>query len=380
MRRPRARRWSNTGIVLGLVLGLVVAACGDDDAPEVVGSDTVAPGSAAAPTDPPESGVPPVPTSTTTIPPTTIPVTDASTSTTSVPDTTPVTPPPTPPPTGPPSTAAPPAVEPLGYTDDCGVAPTCGSVALAEDGALVWYDPATATLTFDRAEDLVVTLVPSAAENILWLTEVGPDDVAYFVSQQPEVSDPVGYVKAVSTHPDNAGETVAISADIDLSGDSDLFGTPAGLVSVGCCGGERRPALDAPMVMHWVDHSGVVVASSRPDVWIEYGSDGTATFHVATGAGSASWTAANAFTRSMPAIAAIDDGGLIVDLSDPYVPDLPSRVLRFSPEAPPQEVAIPAFAVLVIEPSGALIAVVDGEYVRLRPWTCAGSGCQPTRA
>jgi hypothetical protein len=143
-------------------------------------------------------------------------------------------------------------------------------------------DPGTVCVRFDVDASGVVTSSrldtdevvrwtdpPVAASSGLvqaWLIAVGPDDVAYLA---PSGTDESGVdVVAVSLAAADAGREIRRwPAVLDISGDTELIPTPAGLVAVGCCGPDQlRPDPDAAAAVPWISRNGAEITADIPVV------------------------------------------------------------------------------------------------------------------
>ena len=143
-------------------------------------------------------------------------------------------------------------------------------------------DPGTVCVRFDVDASGVVTSSrldtdevvrwtdpPVAASSGLvqaWLIAVGPDDVAYLA---PSGTDESGVdVVAVSLSAADAGREIRRwPAVLDISGDTELIPTPAGLVAVGCCGLDQlRPDPDAAAAVPWISRNGAEITADIPVV------------------------------------------------------------------------------------------------------------------
>lgn len=260
-------------------------------------------------------------------------------------------------------------VERLGLSATCD--PRCTSVALDLDGNVVVYDPSAATLQLlgptPRTVDVSgLGLVAEAS----YLELVGPDQVAYVMTQQPGVQDPVGNVLAIATAGPRSGQVAARVDGLDMSGDTDLVATPTGIVEVGCCGGDPvRPDPARTPILEWVDSTGAnTLGPQGSDVTVAF-ADGNAV--VTRGAFAAvdarSWTIADVpGYRGMPPLVATDDGGAIISLQDPFDTTSPSRVAVLGADGSVEEHSITPYLPLDLAADGSVLAIDGDEYVLLR--------------
>ena len=209
--------------------------------------------------------------------------------------------------------------------EDCTDDYICPSFASRADGRVVALDPIAGALSVpDYSPDADVTIVvPGLAGTRASLVAIGPDDVAYVTRQTPGQTDPIGDLLAISMAPANPGAIVAeVDQVIDQSGDSSLFSTAAGLVSVGCCDGAPiRPVPTEAPVMAWVDSSGASVADDGPQMSIELHDDGSLDVIRRDGGAELRWNVADVGPiRGMPALVATDDGGAMMLVYDPTSP------------------------------------------------------------
>jgi hypothetical protein len=208
--------------------------------------------------------------------------TPADQPTVTVPTTTPVTSPR--PPWSPALTARPLEFPISCLADDHG----CGAaLAVSQDGTLVEYDPATATLTWYEDEPRVVPITAELSgvqvdtpgivgtvnfESGPGLLAIGPHDVAYFQSYIPrtvtQTARPIDW-EFVAVTPSGA-EITRVSSSNALD-ESTLMPTAQGLVAMRCAfvdnrctGGSEWPSPDAPVAMPWVDLTGNQITDTRP--------------------------------------------------------------------------------------------------------------------
>jgi len=201
----------------------------------------------------------------------------------------------------------------------------CPSFATRADGRVVALDPITGALFLPdyspEADEAIV--VPGLAGTRASLVAIGPDDVAYVTRQTPGQSDPIGDLLAISMAPANPGAILAeVDQAIDQSGDSSLFGSNAGLVSVGCCDfAPVRPDASQAPTMAWVDSSGAVIVDEAPQMSVEPREDGSLDVIRRDGAEEVRWNVADVGpVRGMPKLVATDDGGAMMLLFGPRSP------------------------------------------------------------
>ncbi len=257
---------------------------------------------------------------------------------------------------------------PLDLLGDC--EPTqCQSVGSTADGIIVSYDRIARSITLHTAQPTVVDVsgVDGLDPILTYLTQVGPGDVAYLVTQQTDTGDPVGDLVAVALSGPKAGQQVARAVGaVDLSGDSDLVPTNDGLVSVGCCGFEaQRPADGASPVMRWVDTDGAPITDDGPVMQLEF-VDGSLVVTRREGGTDRSWTVANVPIgfRGMPPAVATTDGGAMVFVQDTFDSESPSRLVILRVDGSMEERSIAPYYPTVLMPDGSLIVYDDG-WVRL---------------
>jgi hypothetical protein len=205
--------------------------------------------------------------------------TPADQPTVTVPSTTPVTSPP--PPWSPELTARPLEIPITCLPDDPGCGPA--ELAVSQDGTLVVYDPAAATLTWYEDEPRVVPITAQLAgvhvghpdggtfESDPALVAIGPQDVAYFQSWLPETvtrAEPPVAWEFVAVAPSGAEITRAASS---RGFDDMLMPTAQGLVAMPCTysanrctGGSEWPSPDAAVAIPWVDLMGNQITDTRP--------------------------------------------------------------------------------------------------------------------
>jgi hypothetical protein len=246
-------------------------------------------------------------------------------------------------------------IEPLDIEWSCLGDVTCTTLSVDDDGTIVTFDSGTATMTVNDTPARTFALnIDTSAGAHLEATDVG---VAYLLVSDPAASDPVGTLYAVSTAPANAGNVLASVGGMDMSGDSSLVPSKLGLVSVGCCAfDERRPPVDAPVVMRWVDSSGAPTTFGSDVMHIEFRS-GSADI-VRNGANDEvrRWTVPDvAMMRGMPPLAPLADGGAAAYLTDSFDPSSASRLVVLRPDGTIEEHSIGTYFPVAIEPAGTLI-------------------------
>lgn len=262
------------------------------------------------------------------------------------------------------------SLEPLDLGVGCTPGVDCPSVAVRSDGVVVSLDPTTGTLSVHDTPEREFT-VTGQLDPAARLVFVGPDDVAYIITPTAGQSDPIGDLVAVSTSPGNAGAIVASKEGVvDLSGDSDLVPNAEGIVVVGCCGFEaRRPALDAELVLAWVDHAGKPALVSGAEMSVEFRSDNSVDVVRRDGATVLRWNIADVSSfRGMPPLAPTTDGGALAFLTDTFNLDAPSRLVKLGADGSIHEQSIAPYVPAVFEPGGTIIVFTDTGYSRLRPF------------
>ena len=171
-------------------------------------------------------------------------------------------------------------------------------------------------------------------------------------------SDPVGDLVAVSLTDDDAGREIDRAVgEADLSGDSDLVATAAGLVRVGCCGGDQvRPGPDSPVVMTWVGPS-----AGEPQPMPTISVDGTGLVTV----GDRIWQVElgdGAGQRGMPPITATFDGGFV----GAFDVESGTILARGWPDGTVSQMGSDYPALL--EPTGRVLYASDDQFVRGDPF------------
>lgn len=255
------------------------------------------------------------------------------------------------------------AADPTGIAPSCPGGLVCGDVAVAPDGTLVSYDPASGELTVHREPGVVAELDPAT---FLSIAAVGADDTVYVITSPINGTSEEGNdVVAVSMAADRAGLIVRRwEHAIGMSGDSELVATPEGIVVVGCCGMDTvRPEPGAAVVIPWVVREGTEVTLDAPTVRFDQVADVVAV-------GERSWSLdlpIFAGDRGMPMITATSDGGFVGSFVDWSTPDT-ATVVRGRPDGTVELTVVsglPAF----VTPDGHVGFAVDGEYVLTDPFT-----------
>ncbi len=351
---PRAR--TPRGAASFLVVLALLGGCGSD-------------GTSAPPTDAGE-------------PTTAVPTTETVATTEAVPTTAAVTTTSPPPTTSvPPTTAAVPTTSQpdggprtLAIANHCADEFVCTQLANTEDGRLVAYDPADETLrVYDpsgQALQLEVPLAEPLTEAYPWLVHIGPDDVAYVLTDTPGIDDPSNDLLAIPLLGARAGTVIERSTGLDGSGDSRLVPATTGLVVVGCCGpAEPRPAPDAALYP-FVDRNGAPIGSTAPTFRLDLGDAGNNLVRVDGNGDSTSFRlpVVLRYPRDMPTLVATDDGGA---LALDYVEYGSAMFLvRFRPDAPdtPDVFRLDdnhgLGLLLLPEPSGTVVIVDGARFVR----------------
>ncbi len=267
-----------------------------------------------------------------------------------------------------PPTEPPPAftVESLGIDAVCDA--SCVTVGVGQDGGLVVYDPAAATLRVLGPTLRTVDVSGAGLDpEMSYLELVGPEQVAYLATRQPGAQDPVGNLLAIATVGPRAGEVVGRAEGIDLSGDSDLVPTLTGIVVVGCCDAAPvRPDPSAAPILEWWGSFGSQVLFGAPDLRVEL-HEGSMDVVRAFGATTITWTVRDVpGFRGMPPLVATDDGGAMVSAQDTFDPSSPSRIVLLHPDGTMDERSIAPYLPVALSPDGSIVVVDDGEYARLR--------------
>jgi len=254
----------------------------------------------------------------------------------------------------------------------------CPSFAAGDDGWLVVYDPRTRTFTFPTGGPPGAPTVAVEADLDpvrTSLVAVGPEQVAYLLTQSPTTDDPDGELVAVSLHGRDAGRVLARSDQrVDTSGDTDVVATREGLVAVGCCGtDDLRPDPAQAPLMRWVGRDGRIVVHEAPQVRIEV-HDGT--FDVVLTDGiveEARWVApvpAPAGLRGMPRTSAVD-GAVLVGYHD-VIAGAPV-LLRLDASGATMISPPPGTSIVAFGPYGSvLVTVAEGTWQWIPPALAAG--------
>jgi len=157
----------------------------------------------------------------------------------------------------------------------------------------------------------------SDIDDFAYIAAVGPDDVVYMGVASPTAELSVDVVAVAMGSTDAGREIGRWTGVTDQSGDSDLVPTRSGMVIVGCCGPDiTRPAVDAPVVVPWLDRTGELIQSIRPSMRVEIDYP-TLTVHREDRlpTGTHSWAVelgAEWQPRGMPQAMPTLDGGFIV--------------------------------------------------------------------
>lgn len=294
------------------------------------------------------------------------------------------------------TTTSPEPVEPgespagvLNIPRNCASEFDCTHLASAEDGRIVAYDPLAKSVTiFDEFGVQLLQgdlLIPELADHSpVFFQHVGPDDVAYFQYMTPDIDDPSMDMIAVPLSGPNAGEVVMSWTDLDGTGDSTLIPRRAGLTYVGCCGARvARPSPDAP-IYRWVDRNGDVTESTAPSFDLTLGDAGASVTRID---GEDTFTrfalpAAFQTPRDFPTIVATDDGGaLAIDFLEigvgynvfvDFNTDWPEFAVDNS-DVYYQRVG-DTIGVSLLERSGTVVVVADGQFVRRELGEIASAG------
>jgi hypothetical protein len=206
--------------------------------------------------------------------------------------------------------------EPINSPTEC----ECDSFAVTADGVPVALDAVDRAITVHHGSGPTTFGLDEGigAEPILHM--VGPDGVAYISALSPGGDAPVRDLFAVSTQGATSGQIVASAPQaISPVGDGALARTPTGIVMVGYpAPGQRRPALDAPALIEWVDSSGETISDDQATVWMEFDGEGTVTLVRDDAAGEQRWVVdgLDAPYGFFPTITALGDGGVIATIGD----------------------------------------------------------------
>lgn len=220
----------------------------------------------------------------------------------------------------------------------CPTADGCFWPMPRHDGTLVSFDSSKRRFTILESPPRTFVTDAPIDPTATYLLAIGPDDVAYLSTKSDSPGDYASDLIAISTAPETAGAVVGrIIGGATTSGDSELRATAAGLVSVGCCGGEpRQPTPDrSRVVMEWVDRYGKVIVDDGPEIWIDYLETGGIRVTRRDDSAEATWTIPDAESlRGMPPIIALDDGGVMLTLGYPFASanpdDRPVRLVKLS--------------------------------------------------
>jgi hypothetical protein len=266
---------------------------------------------------------------------------------------------------------------------------TCTHLASTEDGRIVAFDPIDSSLSIydERGDVLLQPPIAVAAFPVdadAFFRYVGPDDVAYFQYMTPGGGDPSMDMIAVPLSGPNAGTVVMSWAGLDGTGDSTLIPRRAGLTSVGCCGARvARPAPDAP-IYRWVDRNGDVVESTAPSFDLTLGDAGASVTRIDGVDAFTRFALPTAFQtpRDFPTIVATDDGGALaldfLQIGNGY-----NVFVDFNTDWP--EFAVDngdvyfrrvgeERSVSLLERSGTVVVVADGQFVRRELGQVASAG------
>jgi len=194
-------------------------------------------------------------------------------------------------------------------------APTCTQLVHDADGDPVTYEPTTRILTRHVVPEVTATL-PAGYGDRGFVVATGPQGVVY-LSVAPAIPEELAAdIVAVTLGDDDAGREIdRWSGVANTVGDSSLVPTPNGLVDVGCCGPDTvRPAVDADVVVPWVDRIGEPIVLETP-VFVAEVEYPTLTVNRKNPDGSTqTWTyepSADWMPRGMPNLTATFDGGFV---------------------------------------------------------------------
>ena len=137
-------------------------------------------------------------------------------------------------------------------------------------------------------------------------------------------------------------------AVLDISGDTELIPTPAGLVAVGCCGPDQlRPDPDAAAAVPWISRNGAEITADIPVVLWDLS---TRTVTVDDRSWEPDLTDAEGL-RGMPLISPTADGGFLGAFE--AIDGGSTVIVRGLPDGASEQVRVTSYPVL-LHPDGSV--------------------------
>jgi hypothetical protein len=247
----------------------------------------------------------------------------------------------------------------------------CPSIATMADGTVVAYDASANTLWIGTSPAPKTVAVEDAGSDG-GLLAIGPDNVAYLVTQSATTADPIGDLVAVPLFGPNAGRVIHREAEVVRLGvDVDFVSTADGIAGAGCCGQViRGPISISETLISWVDNDGRSVTNDTAQFSIEHTD---LAWELVRSSGKSEDSArpvrwvipesTNGF-RGMPLGVARSDGGATLAWYDPI--DGTQHLAVFRPSGAIERIVIPdGLSVEIVDESGAII--FDG--ARFQRWS-----------